>query len=224
MSIFSFSGRKFRVPRKWSNQELRKIAHYFTGEIINVSGWDDRDKEGGTYKGYFSGASAYYISNFRGSRGLDDALTITDFEIDLESDLPESLKNRFDVVFNHTTLEHVFDVFKAFKNICAMTRDVVIVVVPFTQQVHVSDSFSDYWRFTPHVLKRLFEHNSMHCIYIAANNQFNCSNYVIAVGSKNPEKWVHIINKTETNFPLSEWIGTPFFIFMLKRLFGFIKK
>ena len=36
--------------REWSNMELRKIAPTLTGDIINVSGWEDKDKEGGLYK------------------------------------------------------------------------------------------------------------------------------------------------------------------------------
>ena len=38
--------RKFRVPRIWSNKELKKFASLFSGEIINVSGWMDNDKQG----------------------------------------------------------------------------------------------------------------------------------------------------------------------------------
>jgi len=36
---------KFQVPRIWSNAELRKFAHLFSGSIVNVSGWIDKDKE-----------------------------------------------------------------------------------------------------------------------------------------------------------------------------------
>jgi hypothetical protein len=30
--------------RNWSNMELRRYGHLLTGDVINVSGWDDRDK------------------------------------------------------------------------------------------------------------------------------------------------------------------------------------
>ena len=42
----------------------------------------------------------------------------------------------FDVAYNHTTLEHIYGVHKAFANICRMTKDVVIIVLPFLQQYH----------------------------------------------------------------------------------------
>lgn len=212
MGIINFNYRKFRLPRRWSNAELRKLAPLFTGEVINVSGWDDRDKEGGFYRQYFSSATAYYISNFRGSRGLEDAADKTDFEIDLEKPLPPYLHNRFDVVFNHTTLEHIFDIFKAFENLCLMSRDVVLVVVPFTQQVHTSPSYSDYWRFTPYALDALFAKNQLTTVYRSANKHRNSSNYVIAVGAKNPSKWIPVMPESPRLTGLSDWIGNPFWI------------
>lgn len=218
MKLFSqFNYRKFRSPRLWSNHELKKIAHLFDGEVINVSGWDDRDKEGGYYANYFYRARKYYLSNYRGVRGLDEAGDKTDFEIDLEADLPDSLINRFDVVFNHTCLEHIYDVFKSFRNLCLMTKDILIIVVPFTQQVHTSKSFSDFWRFTPHVIERLFSENAMTLIYLNFNNNYNCSNYIFAIGSRNPQKWYSKIPQIKNTDILSDWIGEP-------RWYHFVKK
>lgn len=45
-----FIQRSFRLPRQWSNQTLRTVGGIFTGEVINVSGWQDQDKEGHRYK------------------------------------------------------------------------------------------------------------------------------------------------------------------------------
>lgn len=208
MNLLNSQNGKFKVPRRWSNTELKKIGPVFKGEMINVSGWDDRDKQGGSYKSYFTGCSAYYISNFAGTRGLSDAGAVTNFEIDLEKDLNRELVNRFDVVFNHTTLEHVFDVFKAFENLCLMSRDIVIIVLPFTQQIHTSDSFSDYWRFTPMAIKKLFERNGLTVIYEAANNDSDCSNYVLSVGSRNPQNWKNKLEYHEVK-SLSDWIAEP---------------
>ena len=56
--------RAFRKPRVWSNNVLRSFANIFEGEVINVSGWNDEDKEGGFYKDYFSNCSSYKISNY----------------------------------------------------------------------------------------------------------------------------------------------------------------
>ncbi|MFW6283232.1 MAG: hypothetical protein ACOC1P_04245, partial [Minisyncoccales bacterium] len=97
--------KKFRLPRYWSNQELRKFSHLFSGKVINVSAWKDIDKQGNRYKDYFSNCSEYYLSNIEGKgkgiQGLNN-----EFKLDLEENLNPDLENRFDVVFNHTTLEH----------------------------------------------------------------------------------------------------------------------
>jgi hypothetical protein len=175
--------RASRLPRIWSNQILRQIAGLFSGDIINVSGWDDRDKEGGHYRDYFN-ASSYSISNYNGERGRDDAGDVTTFIIDLSCSLPPSLIGRFDVVYNHTTLEHVFEVETAFRNLCSLSRDIVIVVVPFAQKVHFTNSYGDYWRFTPMGLRRLFKQNGLQVVFESANHDENAGIYLLFVGSK----------------------------------------
>ncbi len=146
-----FTDRVYRLPRLWSNEELRKFSGLFTGSVINVSAWRDEDKEGGKYKNYFSSASSYRVSNYvaekRGYQGEEGEIFL-----DLEKGLSSELKGRFDVVFNHTTLEHIYNYKKALRNICALSRDVVIVVVPFLQPMH--DEYGDYWRFSPSAVKK----------------------------------------------------------------------
>ena len=51
-----FMSAAFSIPRRWSNTELRRFAHLFGGPAVNVSAWQDRDKEGGFYRQYFSAA------------------------------------------------------------------------------------------------------------------------------------------------------------------------
>ena len=41
--------RSSRIPRIWSNKILKRISHNFDGDIINISGWKDDDKEGNNY-------------------------------------------------------------------------------------------------------------------------------------------------------------------------------
>jgi hypothetical protein len=199
--------RSFKMPRKWSNQVLREIAPTFTGEVINVSGWQDNDKEGNRYKTYFSNASKYFVSNFVGARGVDDSKEVTDFEIDLEAVLEEELVGRFDVVFNHTTLEHIFEVRKAFANLCSMSKDVVIVIVPFAQEVHFNESYGDFWRFTPMSLRRLFEDNGCSVVFESANKNVNSGIYVLSVGSKHPERWQGKLPAYSNLDKLGNWIG-----------------
>lgn len=104
-----FIDRKFRVPRIWSNKELKKFASLFSGKIINVSGWMDDDKQGNKYSDYFVKKNEYCISNYKTeARGYQGDLKDEIF-LDLEDNLDKSLKNKFDVVFNHTVLEYIND-------------------------------------------------------------------------------------------------------------------
>lgn len=177
---------RFRAPRLWSNQELKKIAPLLSGDIVNVSGWRDSDKEGKTYQlHYFTAASDYFITNWKSdARGYQGDLK-NEFYLDLEKDLPKELVGRFDVVFNHTTLEHVFDMFKAFENLCSLSKDVVVVVVPFLQEQH--GSYGDYWRFTPWAIKRLFQRNGLMLAYLNFNDTKKDAIYVFAVGARNQD-------------------------------------
>ena len=121
-----FVDSKFRKPRIWSNKELIKFKDFFYGDALNVSGWQDLDKEGSTYRNkYFVNCDNYYISNFKSSdRGYQGNLR-NEFFLDLESNLPKELLFKFNIVFNHTTLEHVFNFKKAFENICNLSNDLL---------------------------------------------------------------------------------------------------
>ena len=44
--------RKFRLPRIWSNNELKKFSDLFRGDIVNISAWRDEDKEGKQIRDY----------------------------------------------------------------------------------------------------------------------------------------------------------------------------
>lgn len=186
MRLNFFTDRVFRLPRLWSNSELRQHAHLFHGDVVNVSGWKDIDKEGGHYRDYFVNASSYTITNYkaeaRGLQGLENELFL-----DLEAPLSAELNGRFDVVFNHTTLEHIFDVQTAFANLCALSRDVVILVVPFLQQYHAA--YGDYWRFTPLLLQQLFEQHGFSMLYQSFTPHPRASVYLYAIASRQPEKW-----------------------------------
>lgn len=182
--------KKFRIPRIWSNNELKKFSSLFKGNIVNVSGWTDEDKEGGTYQQYFKNNKSYQISNYKkelkGLQGFEN-----EFYLDLTEDLDESLINKFEVVFNHTTLEHIYDVKKAFKNLCLLSNDIVIIIVPFLQPMH--GNYDDYWRFSPLTIKNLFEESNFSLLYLNSNNHKKSSVYIFAIASKNPERWKNTI-------------------------------
>jgi len=200
--------RKFRLPRIWSNDELKKFAPLFSGKVINVSAGENKDKQGSTYDQYFKNASEFWLSNyspgsFRGYEGRPN-----EHLIDLEQTLKEELKSQFDVVFNHTTLEHVFDVFTAFKNLCELSKDVVIIVVPFAQEQHEAKDFFDYWRFTPTCMHELFKRNGFTVVYEASNNDFNAGTYLFTIAARNPEKWLGKFPRKNPVRNAASWIGT----------------
>lgn len=197
--------RKFRLPRAWSNRVLHGIAPLFTGEVVNVSAWDDRDKEGGHYRDYFTGATAYHLTNYSGTRGWQGQEN--EHFLDLTAELPDELGERFDVVFNHTTLEHVFEVRTAFSNLCRMSRDIVIVVVPFAQEQHETETFKDFWRFTPTCLRALFLENGLQVVFEAENTDRNAGTYILAVGARRPEKWTDLIPAHRPIGASGQWIG-----------------
>jgi len=193
MSLAKKVDRRFRLARIWSNDELKKIAHNFDGRVVNVSGGEDVDKQGALYRDYFARAKSYHITNYapgsyRGFQGRPEEILL-----DLSQPLPDDLKAAFDVSFNHTTLEHVFEVKTAFSNLCAITKDVVIVVVPFSQVQHENEAYKDYWRFTPTCLRKLFEDNGMTVIYETVNTNMNAALYLFFVGSRYPEKWQRLM-------------------------------
>ena len=180
---------KFAVARRWSNEELKKFAHLYTRSVVNVSAWRDEDKEGGHYREYFTNASEYSLTNFEtdamGYQGYDDEIFL-----DLTAPLDPALEQKFDVVFNHTTLEHVYKVHNAWENLCKLSSDTVIVVVPFLQQMHAE--YGDFWRFTPLAVKNMFAEHGFETVYLSYNNQRHAAVYVFAIASRKPENWKHI--------------------------------
>lgn len=203
-----FTDRAFRTARLWSNRELRRVAAVFPGDVVNVSGWDDRDKEGGRYRDYFSSAGGYYLTNYAGERGLQQQPN--EYFLDLTGDVPAELEQRFDVVFNHTTLEHIFEVRKAFQNLCTLSKDVVLVIVPFAQVQHETSSFGDFWRFTPTCLRHLYRENGLQVIYEAENRDRNAATYLLFVGARHPERWTGRLPAYRPLEQSAQWIGeTP---------------
>lgn len=178
--------RRFEVrPREWSNRELARIGAAFDGAVINVSGWRDEDQRGGHYRDYFPRATSYSVSNFKGTRGMenDDGGIF----IDLEANLPEAIHRQFQVAYNHTTLEHVFEIRKAIENICALSHDAVILVTPFLQSVHFEEgAFGDYWRPTPMCISRILTDNGFSTVYQAANDTPWHYVYLFTVAVRDP--------------------------------------
>lgn len=199
--------RVFRAARIWSNDELGKIASFYKGLVINVSAGEDIDKQGKTYEQYFTEAESYWLSNyspgaFRGYAGRENELLI-----DLTAPLPKEHQRSFDVALNHTTLEHIFEVKTAFHNLCELSSDTVILIVPFCQVQHENVGYQDFWRFTPTCLRRMFADEGMEVIYESADNQFNTSVYLFVVASRNPERWREKMPSWKPLEKVASWVG-----------------
>ncbi len=210
--------RRFRKARIWSNKELEKLAPLFSGDVVNVSGWRDDDKEGRRYRDYFINAQSYSITNFTGDNGFQGAEE--EIPLDLERPLPPDLERRFDTVFNHTTLEHVFDVLTAFSNLCRMSRDAVVVVVPFAQVEHWSASYGDYWRISGQALEKLFQREGFSMVYCSANNHRDSAVYVIGIGVRDASAWKGRLPEPLYERPLANWLGRKTFFDRIRGRLG----
>lgn len=181
-----FVDRIHRLPRLWSNRELARFAAWFPGAVVNVSAWKDEDKAGRHYRDYFTAATSYTLTNYQPEmRGFQG--TPGEIFLDLTAPLEPNLVRGFDVVFNHTTLEHVYEVQTAFRNLCALSRDVVIVVAPFLQPYH--GTYGDYWRFTPLALRRMFTEVGFTPLYLSFNSHRAAAVYLFAIASSQPDRW-----------------------------------
>lgn len=194
--------KELKNARIWSNKEMKKIAEIFEGDIINISGEFDNDKQGGVYRGYFVNAQAYRISNYK-LLGLENEI-----ELDLEKELPISYKKKYNVVFNHTVLEHIYDIRTAFRNLCGLAKEAVIIVVPFVQEVHYKDGvYYDYWRPTPFAIRRMFEENGFTMLYYSCNNMDYTNTYLFCVGIADEfvNKY-HMIDNRPHDYYAGKWV------------------
>ena len=170
--------------------------------------WDDRDKQDRHYKDYFVNAGSYSYTNYTGYRGFQGISG--EYLLDLTGEIPKDLARKFDVVFNHTTLEHIFDIRKAFANLCELSKDTVIVIVPFAQVQHESEDWKDYWRFTPTCLRKLFEENGLTVVYEAESPHKHSAIYLLFVGARNPEDWARRLPRYRPLSETGKWIGNTF--------------
>jgi hypothetical protein len=177
--------RKINI-RHWSNDELKYCISYLDNyeSVINISGWKDEDKEGDFYKNYFLNAKIYHISNFPNdhAKGIMD---INDIKIDLSKKIDISLHNKYNIVFNHTVLEHVEDPVFAFSEMSNLTNDLMITVIPWVQQLHfIENQFGDFYRFSPMLMRKLYLDNGFTILYENFMPNFANECYLIYVGTK----------------------------------------
>lgn len=195
---------KENSARKYSNRILKKYLNFLGGDIINVSGWEDADKCGEFYRNYYGSVSSYTISNIEGENGMPKKPDPKNFWIylDLEKQLTQALESKFDIVFCHTVLEHIFHLQLAIENLVKLTKDVIVLVVPFSQEVHFTSSYGDYFRLTPLYLKRFFEDLGFSVLLCDANEQPFNTIYIVFFVSRFPEKHPEF-NETNKHFNIN---------------------
>lgn len=160
----------------------------FGGKVVNVSGFRDEDKEGGFYRSYFPGAESYDITNYAGSGEVGDGAAGSLY-LDLQAEGAVEWAGRFDVAFSHTVFEHIERVPRAFATYAALSRDVLITVVPFLQDEHYAPGiYGDYWRYTPMGLRSLHEENGFQVMYLSANDTPWFPVYLVAVAARDPSR------------------------------------
>jgi len=86
-------------------------------------------------------------------------------EIDISKPPPKDLRGKFDIVTAIELIEHVFDVFKAVKNLSMLAKPkggMIVLSTPFCYHLHTDkkNRVKDYWRFSQECLEELF---SAHC-------------------------------------------------------------
>lgn len=175
-------------PRRSSNAVLRELCPHFGGEVVNVSGFMDEDKQNGHYRDYFPKASSYSITNYAGSGVIGDGAEGSIY-LDLQAEPDPELEKRFDTALCHTVLEHIEFIQPAFANLSHITRETLIIVVPFLQDEHYRPGiFGDYWRYTPQGLQSLYRQYGFEMIHCSANDTPWYPVYLTAVGVRHPEQ------------------------------------
>lgn len=181
-------------PRIWSNNELAAIAKNFEGNVVNVSAAEDSDKNGEKYKDYFVNAKSYAITNLGSG---EEGGGISREELMLDLSIPyDGRYGKFDIVFNHTVIEHLPSFETSINNLCSLSNDCVVTVVPFIQMFHGRlGSYTDFWRFTPKLLIDEFHKRGFYTLYIAWNEHHPLSHvYVFHVATRNPQKYRKIFH------------------------------
>ena len=170
--------------RTYSNVSLKRILPLLNViSVLNISGWDDGDKEGGRYSHYFSQkVNKYEVSHFENDYLRSDT-DISKMVINLE-DINYQAVEKFELVFSHTVLEHVFDQQNAFRIMCSLAEKYVVGVVPMINVLHWEETYDDYWRFTPHGIRKLFENNEFNLVHLEIGPSLSISQYIIFVGAR----------------------------------------
>jgi SAM-dependent methyltransferase len=137
----------FRI-REYNDSRIKAYASNINGKTILEIG--SGKMVGGKYvysaKDYFNASNTFIQTDLMAEYGHQclDVLNMNEVE-------------EYDIIICMNVLEHVYDYGKAIKNMeRALRRNGELVVfVPMYYPLH--DEPHDYWRFTEHALKRMFD-------------------------------------------------------------------
>ena len=106
-------------------------------------------------------------------------------------------------------LEHVFSIFTAFSNLCELSKDVVIIAVPFAQVQHaINKTYDDYLEiYATCNSPTFFAINDFEVVYEAESPDKNSTIYSFFVASRHPEKWMNVLSNYEKISRAGSWIG-----------------
>lgn len=178
--------------REYSNKELKFISKSLPkfSNGLNVSGNLDEDKQGGFYKNYFR-VNNWYISSYVGDSTYSNPCKQIELDLDEATTRIDQIHfQKYDLVFNHTVLEHIKNPFQAFQNLefLLAPNGILISVVPFIYKFHYSNGdFGDYWRYTPHSLELLHKKFGLFLSQIKVGPLKGYEKYIITVASRSIE-------------------------------------
>jgi hypothetical protein len=175
--------------RSWSNERLKFISKSLPefNNALNCSGHLDLDKQGSYYQSYFK-VEKYTISSFENDSTYSNPkkLFLLNLDEDCEKVSEEHYQN-YDLIFNHTVLEHVMNPYQAFANFenLLAPNGILICVVPFIYKFHFSNGdFGDYWRFTPHTMELLHKQFNLSVKFLEVGPHNSYEKYIISVATR----------------------------------------
>ena len=128
-----------------------------------------------------------------------------DIIFDLCSDNANELQNRYDKIICIAVLEHVYNPFKAIKNLNTMLKDkgVIYGYVPYIYPYHAPQniSFQDYFRFSKDALAFLFREFKEVELFPVRGRISSSLNYMF------PARWKKYMEKTRINILLDKFFS-----------------
>ena len=131
--------------RRPLNKFIKSISNEFVGlDIIEIGSGNDALSQ--SSKIYFKNPNTFIKTDI--NKGYDHMY------LDITKEL--TINEKFDLVICNYVLEHIFEVKKAIFNLTQLLKEngQLLIAVPMIYPLH--DEPADFWRFTEHSLKKLF--------------------------------------------------------------------